>query len=144
MFQLNRKVEYALAIVAFMARRQGGELHSARSIAEATHIPFDMVTKCLQRLHKGSMCEAVQGKHGGYRLTMDLDKQSLGDFICAVFAPIAVADCIAKEGQSDCQLLCECELRDAMSKLNDRIQALLDDMSLAEFLSGSSQPVTEA
>lgn len=142
MFQFNRKVEYGLAIIAHMARDDTRDLHSARSIAEATHIPFDMVTKCLQRLHKRGMCAAVQGKHGGYRLILDTGSVSLGQFIRAVFAPIAVADCIAKESASDCQLLPSCELRGPMQRLNEHIEALLDDLSLAEFLQPDEPAIT--
>ena len=130
--QFNRRVEYGLGIVATLARNPG-ELHSARSVSEATHIPFDMVTKCLQRMHRAGFCEAVQGKKGGYRLTCDPAKTTLGAYISAIFEPVAVAECLAKSG-SDCVLLGECDLRSPMERLNQRFEDLLNEMSLAEFL----------
>jgi len=87
--QFNRKVEYALAIVGYLAEADRGALHSARSVAEATHIPFDMVTKCLQRLHRQGLCAAIQGKHGGYRLEADLAAVSIGEFLDQVFHRLA-------------------------------------------------------
>ena len=134
MFQFNRKVEYALAIVAHMTLAGREQLHSARSIAEHTRIPFDMVTKCLQRLHKRGLCQAVQGKHGGYRLTADPTELTVGGFIAAVFEPVAVADCIAKPSGSECQLLGDCQLQAPMERLNQRVTELLDSFSLADFL----------
>ncbi|MHC5068778.1 MAG: RrF2 family transcriptional regulator, partial [Planctomycetota bacterium] len=94
MLQFSRRVEYALTIIAALHRNGDSGLHSARSLAEQTHIPFDMVTKCLQRMHRCGFCGAVQGKHGGYRLDTDLGTLSLGAFLRAVFEPISVADCL--------------------------------------------------
>ena len=59
----------------------GAVLHSARSIAEATGIPFDMVTKCLQRLKAADICQASQGKQGGYRLAVTPEELSVGAVI---------------------------------------------------------------
>ena len=84
MFQLQRRVEYVLAIIAHLVSA-GMVRRSARSISDQTSIPFDMVTKCSQRLKGAELCAAVQGKHGGYRLVVDLDQTSIGAALSAVF-----------------------------------------------------------
>jgi len=132
--QFNRKVEYALAIVGYLAEADRGALHSARSVAEATHIPFDMVTKCLQRLHRQGLCAAIQGKHGGYRLEADLAAVSIGEFLDQVFEPVAIAECLSKPEGADCVLVGQCDLAGPMQHLNRRILDLLHEISLAEFL----------
>ena len=58
-------------------------LHSARSIAEATNIPFDMVTKCLQRLKTASAKQVKASK--GYRLAVAAEELSVGHLLAAVF-----------------------------------------------------------
>lgn len=143
MLQFNRKVEYALAVVGYLATASNDSLHSARSVAEATHIPFDMVTKCLQRLHRQGFCDAVQGKHGGYRLSANMELLSVGDFLDQVFEPVAVAECLATPERSECGMLGQCDLTGPMQYLNDQIIGLLHRITLREFLH-QGQPVVSS
>jgi Rrf2 family protein len=135
-FQLNRRVEYVLAIVAHLqAPASTGQpvLHSARSIADATAIPFDMVTKCLQRLKAAGMCQASQGKQGGYRLAVEPADLSVGALLAAVFSPVTLAGCDA-DGQP-CPLLdAGCQIHGPLRRLSERLQQNLEQMSLADLL----------
>ena len=140
MLQFTRKVEYGLAILAYMTRRTDGVgpvpediLHSARSIADATRIPFDMVTKCLQRMAKTGLCRAMQGKHGGYALSCDLHALSLGKFVQLFSDSVAIVECLGSDTPT-CAQHTGCCLIGPMQRLNTRFLALLDGITLGEFL----------
>lgn len=136
MLQFTRKVEYGLAILAYMARHTDAsteDLHSARAIAESSRIPFDMVTKCLQRMAKTGLCRAVQGKHGGYALSCDLQALTLGKFVQLFSESVAIVECLGSDTPT-CAQHTGCCLIGPMQRLNTRFLALLDGISLAEFL----------
>ena len=110
-------------------------LYSARSIADATGIPFDMVTKCLQRLKGAGICVASQGKQGGYRLAIGPDELSVGALLAAVFSPVTLAGCDADD--QGCPLLdAGCQIHGPLQRLSQRLQASLEAMTLAELLEG--------
>jgi Rrf2 family transcriptional regulator, nitric oxide-sensitive transcriptional repressor len=150
MLQFTRKVEYGLAILAYMTRHPGQpgasakdgkdaeDLHSARAISEALRIPFDMVTKCLQRMAKTGLCRAMQGKHGGYALSCDLHSLSLGKFVQLFSDSVAIVECLGTDHPT-CAQHATCALVTPMQRLNARFLALLNGMSLADFL-GLEQP----
>jgi len=148
MLQLTRKVEYALAIIAYMHQTAPQELHSARIISMHSNIPFDMVTKCLQRMSKQGLCQAVQGKNGGYRLACDFDRVTLGEFLSDVGEPVALVECI--DQSANCAQFGACCLVGPMRKLNRLFNDLLCSMTLSEFLNTDEEkppcpaPLTQA
>lgn len=135
MLQLNRKTEYALTILAYLGAHERDQLHSARSISQATRIPFDMVTKCLQRLHHAGFCDATQGRHGGYQLTQPLEAWSFGETLAATYESIGLTECLSHCNDDDrirCGLHPGCAMAAPLARVNHQVSDLLEGMGLAE------------
>ena len=86
MLCLSKKTEYALAALAFMARR-GARLSSAREIAEAHGLPLPLLMKILKCMQHHELLQSTRGVRGGYRLVADLDLTSLFDLVAMMECP---------------------------------------------------------
>jgi len=132
MLKLSKRFEYGLCIIDFLRKAEAGTLISARTISEGTGIPFDMVTKCLQSLHRFEICRAVQGKQGGYELTCDTAALDLGQMMTILADPVNIAECLEERGRN-CAIVEQCTIKGPIEKLNLRVRQMLADITLAEF-----------
>src|SRR5256885_1736505 len=83
MLSLNRKTDYALMALAFMADRQG-QWSSAREIAQVSDVPLALLMNVLKTLHQGHILRSTRGVRGGYQIAADLERLSLFDLTRAV------------------------------------------------------------
>ena len=78
MLSLNRKTDYALVALAFMADRSG-QWSSAREIAQSSSVPPALLMNVLKILHQGGILRSTRGMRGGYQIAADLERLSLFD-----------------------------------------------------------------
>jgi Rrf2 family protein len=78
MLSLNRKTDYALVALAYMADRPG-QWSSAREIARSSDVPPALLMNVLKTLHQGRMLRSTRGVRGGYQIMADLEQLSLFD-----------------------------------------------------------------
>ena len=78
MLSLNRKTDYALVALAYMADRPG-QWSSAREIAQGSQIPLPLLMNVLKTLHQGHILRSTRGVHGGYQIAADVERLSLFD-----------------------------------------------------------------
>ena len=78
MLSLNRKTDYALVALAYMADRSG-QWSSAREIAGSADVPLALLMNVLKTLHQGHVLRSTRGVRGGYQIAADLEQLSLFD-----------------------------------------------------------------
>ncbi len=78
MLSLNRKTDYALVALAFMADRPG-QWSSAREIAQTSDVPLALLMNVLKSLHQNHILRSTRGMRGGYQIAADLEWLSLFD-----------------------------------------------------------------
>lgn len=132
MFKLHKKVEYALVALKYMRKKPAAELSTAKEICAAYKIPFDPTSRVLQIMNQQGIVEAVQGAYGGYRLVGDLDKVSLYELGNMVVGTIAISDCT--DGETTCDRLGDCVLKDKMARLNTKLVKFFQDIKVSEML----------
>ena len=86
MLCLNKKTEYALAALAYLAERSH-RVASAREIAEACDLPLALLMKILKCMQHHGMLLSTRGVRGGYRVVADLDETSLFDLVAMMECP---------------------------------------------------------
>ena len=69
MLRLTKKADYGLMALKYLAEQTGGSAHSAKDIAEAYHIPPQLLAKILQTLAKAGLLVSHAGTNGGYALS---------------------------------------------------------------------------
>ncbi len=99
MLSLNRKTDYALIALAYLADR-GGQFASAREIAVAHALPLPLLMNILKSLNSRGIVRSTRGVRGGYQLGAALDRVSLYDLTLALEGAERASD--RGEGEPEC------------------------------------------
>ena len=81
MLKINKSIEYALIAIKHIKSNNSNKLFSSRDISDLYNIPYELLSKILQRLCKLGYLQSVKGPNGGYLLKKSLNKISLIKFI---------------------------------------------------------------
>ena len=129
MLKLTRKVEYALIALRYMQRNREGNCASAKEISNLYRIPLSLLSKILQNLSRAKIIHAVQGPHGGYLLNTNPEKLSMTELINILEGPLGIIDCSI---DSECTQLETCNIKTPITKVNNAIISLLNNITLAD------------
>lgn len=131
MLKLSKKIEYGIQALQYMAMNSGSVI-SAKEISENLNIPYDFLSKTLQILNKNGIVISQQGIKGGYILARDPKLTTVGEIIKALEENAIIVDCLANE-QNNCDRINICTIKNPMSKLQEKINFVLNSTSIAEF-----------
>ena len=132
MTTLPRQVEYGLIALADMHAANPGQFFAVRGICEEHGIPFDVMSKTMQRLTRAKILRSIQGVNGGYQIIRDLSTVSLLELMEAVVGPVGIVICL-KEGKV-CPLEENCNVVSGMSVLNHRIKDVYRSTTILELI----------
>jgi Rrf2 family protein len=149
MLTLNRKTEYALVSLCYLEQqRQAGEpLVSAQKIAEAFNLPLPLLMNILKQLRRADFVSSMRGATGGYSLARDAKQIVLLDVLEVMEGPMQLTPCTSashcdepektRATEEGCDLLGYCPVHHAISRLHNRIENFLRDVSLADLVQSS-------
>jgi Rrf2 family transcriptional regulator, cysteine metabolism repressor len=133
--KLSAKVEYgvrAMAVLAFY--HQSGPL-PLREIAEQENISLNFLEQIFPELRRSGLITSVRGAKGGYMLSRSPGEIRIGDIVRAVEGPITPVNCLSENANDLCCHRREgCLTRQVWERLRDRINDVLDDVSLNELV----------
>ena len=131
MLRLTKKADYGLMALKYLAEQAGGA-HSAKDIAEAYHIPPQLLAKILQTLAKAGLLISHAGTNGGYALAKPSGEISAFEVIRAIDGPLFITSCITIHGA--CDLTSTCTIKEPLRKVNDSIKDLLSGIHIADLI----------
>lgn len=137
MVKLNRKTEYALLAVQYVACQNGG-VTTAKEIAAACHIPYSLLAKVMQQLGNHGLIKAIQGTKGGYVMARKPEDISLVDVLEIFDGPIGMADCLREE-KITCPQWTGCQIKDPLYVINQQIYRLLASTSVQDLMNQQHQ-----
>jgi Rrf2 family protein len=137
MLRLTKKADYGLMALKYLAEHPDSASLSARDIAEAYHIPPQLLAKILQRLAKVGILRSHAGMSGGYTLVKSAREISAFEVIHAIDGPLFITSC----GTSDtsCDLTDSCTIKEPLARVNDSISGLLRSISIADLAESSTE-----
>ncbi len=103
---------------------------SAKDIAEAYHIPPQLLAKILQTLTRQGILVSHAGTNGGYALARSAAEISAFEVIRAIDGPLFITSCITIHGT--CDLAGHCTIKEPLRKVNDSIKELLSGITIAD------------
>ncbi len=130
MLRLTKKADYGLMALKYLAEQSDGSAHSAKDIAEAYHIPPQLLAKILQTLAKAGLLLSHAGTNGGYALARGAKEISAFEVIRAIDGPLFITSCITIHGS--CDLAGHCTIKEPLRKVNDSIKELLSAISISD------------
>ncbi len=133
--RLSAKVEYGVRAMAMLAfYYQSGPL-PLREIAQQENISLNFLEQFFPDLRRNGLISSVRGSRGGYMLSRSPDEIKIGDIVRAVEGPITPVDCLSEDSpESCCNRKDGCLTRQVWEKLRDKINDVLDDVSLDELV----------
>src|ERR1700734_3866472 len=132
MLRLTKKADYGLMALKYLAEQKSGSAHSAKDIAEAYHIPPQLLAKILQTLAKGGLLVSHAGTNGGYALARPATEITAFEVIRAIDGPLFITSCITIHGT--CDLAGHCTIKEPLRKVNDSIKDLLSGIHIADLI----------
>jgi Rrf2 family protein len=139
MLRLTKKADYGLMALKYLAEMSlaqtatsGTGAQSAKDIAEAYHIPPQLLAKILQTLAKAGILVSHAGTYGGYALARAAREISAFEVIRAIDGPLFITSCITIHGT--CDLAGHCTIKEPLRKVNDSITDLLSAISIADLV----------
>ena len=116
----------------YLAEQVGGGAQSAKDVAEAYHIPPQLLAKILQTLAKSGILISTAGTNGGYALARPASDISAFEVIRAIDGPLFITSCITIHGT--CDLHGHCTIKEPLRKVNDSIKDLLSGIRVSDLV----------
>jgi Rrf2 family protein len=139
MLRLTKKADYGLMALKYLAEQAGPILggdasaaQSAKDIAEAYHIPPQLLAKILQTLAKAGLLVSHAGTNGGYALARPAAAITAFEVIRAIDGPLFITSCITIHGT--CDLAGHCTIKEPLRKVNDSIKDLLNGIKISDLI----------
>ena len=139
MLRLTKKADYGLMALKYLAEHAAGEIpqagngaQSAKDIAEAYHIPPQLLAKILQTLARCGLLVSHAGTNGGYALARPATEITTFEVIRAIDGPLFITSCITIHGT--CDLDSHCTIKEPLRKVNDSIKDLLSGIRIADLI----------
>ena len=139
MLRLTKKADYGLMALKYLAEQttpgssgDAASAQSAKDIAEAYHIPPQLLAKILQTLAKAGLLVSHAGTNGGYALARSASEMTAFEVIRAIDGPLFITSCITIHGA--CDLAGHCTIKEPLRKVNDSIKDLLNGIRISDLI----------
>ena len=130
MFKINRKTEYALRGLRYLANSRTDEAVMIREIAQAADASPVFLAKIFQLLHAAGLVTSSRGVVGGFRLSRPPEKINLREILEATEGPISVNVCVVDEDA--CDLTETCSAHKVWRKVRFSINKMLEQITLKD------------
>ncbi|TAG99896.1 MAG: Rrf2 family transcriptional regulator [Sphingobacteriales bacterium] len=133
---LNKKTQYALQALQYLAEHQNQGPVLISEIAEQKKIPLKFLENILLELRKEGILESKKGKGGGYFLNLPPQKIPLARIIRLIHGPIAMLPCVSLYFYERCANCDEdnCGLHDTMIEVRDATLKILEGKTVADLI----------
>ena len=137
MLKINKKVEYALMALKFMAdKNDQTPLVSAREVCDLFQTPFDTTAKVMQVMNNHDILKSVKGIKGGYFLNRPLSSITYMELVQMIEGKDEIGRvCISNKGT--CDLMSHCNISTPVENLNRKLNLFLENLTLSELLQGT-------
>ena len=125
--RFSKEMDQALRSLGYMGRE--GRSLTAREISLNQKIPFEKLSKILQKLSSARVVTARKGRQGGYVLNRPLGELNLLELHLALGESPSVVPC--SQG-SDCGFEGKCAIRKGLGHFQNDLNRLLKEYSIAD------------
>ena len=126
--KLSNKGRYGLQAVFDLAYHNAGRAAQIKDICDRQAIPARFLEQVFRDLKRAGIVRSKRGPRGGYELALEPTALRIGDVVRAIEGPIALTEIEGRaKGSSSGEVL-----REALGTLSQRIEAVLDEVTIAE------------
>jgi len=134
--KLSAREQYGLRAMIELTHRYGEGPVPLSDVAEAQGVSFPYLEQIMPLLKDARLVESTRGVYGGYALSREPNKITIGDIVRALEEGYIIAlKCIPGTEVSDsCTRQDVCAARDVWKKMHDGIVEVLDSTTLADLV----------
>lgn len=140
MLKINKKVEYALMALKFMADKarasDASTLISAREVCDEFNTPFDTTAKVMQLMNAQDILKSTKGIKGGYTLNKNLSNITYMELVRLIEGKDHMGR-VCESKQGTCELFGKCNIATPVDKLNRKLNQFLETLTLEDLLQGA-------
>ena len=135
MIKISKSVEYSILALKYISDNEQYSGVSSRRISEELNIPYELLSKLLQRLVKQGIIKSKQGKYGGYNMSIASDRLSILQIVHAVDENIQLTNCTFDNAtEENCSRIEDCCIRTPFWHLQNKINQMFDQITLKELI----------
>ena len=130
--KLSTRCRYGIHAMFDLAQNVGSGPQTIRAISERQIVPEQYLEQIIGVLRREGLVMSVRGAQGGYMLARQPDEITVGELIRLLEGPVLMADCIYDADA--CVRSGQCPSRLVWERLTDRINQVVDSITLADML----------
>ena len=130
---ISTKGRYASRLMLDIAINGNGEPVSLKDIAKRQEISEKYLEQIITLLSRAKFVKSTRGSQGGYMLSMDPSEYTVGMILRLTEGSLAPVSCLEDE-KNECSRSNECVTVDVWKKLNEAINNVVDNITLAELV----------
>ena len=130
MIRITRQTDYGILLLSQLATRPPSEVHTAKDVARQSKISLPMVSKTLKALARGGLLVSQRGVKGGYRLSTQASRISIGNVIEALEGPIGMTECSFNPGA--CEQEGKCPVQANWQRISVAVRDALEKIPISE------------
>ena len=133
MIKISKSVEYSILALKFIADNENYDTINSRKISSELNIPYDLLSKLLQKLVRQGIIKSQQGKYGGYNMLVSASKLSILNIIEALDENVQLTNCTIEDASvAECSRINDCCIRSPFINLQNRINEMFNTITLNE------------
>ncbi|ADL42178.1 transcriptional regulator, BadM/Rrf2 family [Caldicellulosiruptor obsidiansis OB47] len=130
MFRLSTKGRYGVRAMFDLALHYDEGLVSLKSIAERQEISEHYLEQLIAALKKAGLVKSIRGAQGGYMLSREPSKITIGEILRALEGSLSPSECIDDIEKVDCPRAEFCVTRKVWEKVKEAIENVVDSVTL--------------
>lgn len=128
--------KYGIKSVCYLARQPENRFVAIREISDELDIPFQYLTKLLQRLQQGGIIYSRRGNTGGVSLARPAEEITLAEILNVLEPGFEKCSCLLHDEQ--CLKTGNCPFGDYWGEIQDKLHDLLNSTDIKWITSNST------
>jgi Rrf2 family protein len=124
-------------LISLVEMSREDRVYSARELSDHFRIPFEILSKILQRLARSGLIQSIQGPKGGYTLKRPAKDITVYEVINAVHDSVSVVPCI--EGGVYCKQQENCNIKAGIKEVQTVFDGYFQSLTLENFTGPTSK-----
>ena len=110
------------------------KLVTAREISDKNNIPYDLLSKILQKLKNENVLVSNQGTNGGYSMNKKPEDIPLLYIMNVIDGETAITECFIENGVKDCCHTDSCSIKSPLTQLQKEFEDLFRNKTISDFV----------
>ncbi|SHK05416.1 RrF2 family transcriptional regulator [Tepidibacter formicigenes] len=131
--KLSTKGRYGLKAMFQLALNESKGPVPLKYIAQRQNLSDQYLEQIFSSLRKAGLVKSIRGAQGGYLLSRDASKITVGDIIRVLEGPVAPSDCVLDD-ESDCKKSGHCVTQVVWEKIKESVESVIDSITLQNMI----------